>query len=565
MPRKNKRNGTGGNGPQGTPQNSNQKKQKGVDTSQFLPSQILAEPKQYLNIPRTLKCQTEYASAALMGLTSSLIDERSKHQAGRTIELIDQNCPTILADAKLAREFLVAADDKIIQEILKIRFGEPRLKLVSHIPWNPDLARLAIGKSPFFYQFLPEELKKNNDELAFATLFGGKLAKDGDLENIVTQLRSSCSGLFSSASAMKRLLDSRKENIIMNVLASFGDKIAWDQETADVAVQRFPAASVFLPAAFRKDGLDAQHVMASLMNPNANVDNVISAYPAFFSDAIALKEVFRRADKEVVSQIVASLCTKLPWDRDLVRLATRHCYGDYYFDEELSMVDKEVKRMYKGEHVCKNHLPLGMLVSYVMAEKIVLWPDFLNHCRCALVHDSSVLLAALNFMDPMLLASDLSEELSDWLQGLADPIKLYYQDRGSSFQTLLKCITVAGRDGQEPLSLLPKDVETSNALKQKIAEFLVGSPVKAAEMKQDALQLVYCVLTTPSEFVNEMGDPSDVFEYKSPHRVEEATFYCEWCCDALAKLDEKYNGNHNNRKMAGMDDDDEDSDEDDEH
>jgi hypothetical protein len=92
-----------------------------------------------------------------------------------------------------------------------------------------------------------------------------------------------------------------------------------------------------------------------------------------------------------------------------------------------------------------------------------------------------------------------------------------------------------------------------------IAEFLVGSPKKAAEMKQDALKVVYCLLTLPSEFLYEMSEPVHVFKYKAPFRPED-TFYCEWCCDALAKMDEKYNGNHNNRKSTSNLDEEDDED-----
>lgn len=561
MPRKNKQNATGDDNAQGTAQSQANKKQK-PDWDHFPAARLRAEPKQFINIPKKLRGQTEYASAALLGLTSPRLDKRSKYQADTIVENIAKFCPTVLADANLAREFLVAANDEIIHQTITE-------KLISHIPWNVDLALLAIGKSPFFYKHLPEELKKDNEDLAFATLYSKKIpsTKDGEhhLNEIVNHLRSSCSGLFSNSAATNRLLHGKEDKgFVMTVLAGFCDKIVWDKDLAAVALERFPAVRSFLPAIFREDNLDAQHVMGLLLHATnkTNVEDVISAFPLFFADAAALKQVFLCAKTWITAEIVANMSAKLPWNKELIRLAGERCHdGEYHNgdDEEPNMADEEIERLYKGNQGCKHHLPLGMLLSYYIAHKRKVWPNFLNRCRCALVQDDSVLLTVLDFMKPMLLKTELAPKLRDWLQGLVDPIKMNFQNK-QSFQTLLKCITVAGRDGQGPLDLFPRDVATSIALKQNISEFLLGSPVKAAETRQDALQVVYCLLTLPSEFVDEMGAPIDVLGYQSPYRDED-TFYCEWCCDALAELDEKYNGNHNTRKSASVFHNDEDNNE----
>ncbi len=502
-----------------------------------------------------------------MGLTSPLIDGRSKYLTGRIVENIVKNCPTILSDESFAREFLNAADDQMINGvILQIgSFWSPKPNLIFNIPWNQDLALLAIGKSAFFYEHLPKELKQDNEDLAFATMFSSKLAtnnvKENDLKSIVKQVRSSCSGVFSNATAIKKLLSSDNEKMVMTVLAGFCDKFIWDQELVDMALPRFPAVYSFLPACFRNDDIDAQHVISLLVHPDeaTKVKDVISKFPSFFADAAALKEVFLWAGRFVTIEIVASMSPRLPWNRDLNRLAARRCHdGEYHGGKYANMADVEIERIYRGKRGCKHHLPLGMLLSYVFVDRLSMWPDFLNHCGCALRQDDSLLLTVLNFLKPMLRQSQLSKKLCDWLQGLVDPIMWNFQNQ-CSFQALLKCITVAGRDGQEPLDLFPRDVETSKALKRMIAEFLVGSPKKAAEMKQDALKVVYCLLTLPSEFLYEMSEPVHVFKYKAPFRPED-TFYCEWCCDALAKMDEKYNGNHNNRKSTSNLDEEDDED-----
>jgi hypothetical protein len=200
--------------------------------------------------------------------------------------------------------------------------------------------------------------------------------------------------------------------------------------------------------------------------------------------------------------------------------------------------------MYKENKECKYHLPFGMLLSDIVNDSTANgdWPDFLNHCPCALVQDESVLMKALGFLDPTLDRAELPNELGSWLQEMVRFIKEKYQNR-NAFQTLLSCMTVMDENGQRTLGLFRGDGETSIALKRHIAEFL-GAPVKypAATLKRDAFKLVYCLLTLPNEFGDEIYSASDVLHYESPSRGE-GTFYCKWCCETLAELTNKYKDN----------------------
>jgi hypothetical protein len=554
-----------------TAESKTAKKHQRPDWSQFPPSQLRADPKLYVNIPDRLRCQAEYASAALLGASLRSIDDRRNHQTKSIIDNIAGICPTVLADAMLAREFLVAADDEMIyREILDTErtlfpwIGRPQPKLISHIPWNLDLALLAVGKSPFFYNYLPEEMKRDNEDLAFATLFGGRLdaIKDSDaLKAIVEQVHSCCPRLFSNLDTVSMLLVSGEENVVMTVLGTFHYEIVWDQGLADKALERFPVVNFFLPVSLRNNGdVDVQHVVELLVKGLADVDEVIHECPALLADAAALEEVFHGANARVTVEIVENHSLALPWNQDLIRLAAKVCF---HYVRGLGIADKDIEGAYK-ECRCDHHLPLGIVLSPVLfAATIDVWPEFLNRCPCALVQDDSSVLAALNFMGSVLQRPELLPELQNWLLGFVDSIKLHYQHR-ESFQTLLKCITRAGREGQEPLSIFPRDVETSNALIRNIFEFLVGTPAKMAEMKYDAFQVVYCLVTLPWEFVGKMGAPSKVLEYARGPDDDEDTFFCGWWCDALAELDEKYNGNPNKRKRAKRNsDDDVDNDDDD--
>jgi hypothetical protein len=536
-------------------------------TSPFSPAQVRAQPHQYLYLPTTLQCKQEYAAAALLGLTSDLEDDPSLDARINLLKLplvlrdVKKNCPNALADVSLFRELLVAGDAGMIR-LLTCAFSSEHL--ISNVPWDCDLALLAIGKSPFVYLHLPSKLKKDNEELAFATINGSKTAvfeEDNDLKTIMRQVGLDCSGLFSNATAMKWLLSTgSKEEFVMTVLASFCDKIDWDQDLVDMALSQYPASYSYFPACFRNDDIEAQFVMASLLMLNQAklsyketveyVSAVFCAFPDFFSDPDALQQAFLQADAFVVCGIVASISNRLPWNRALTRLASTQCCDMEYHEENPTLADEEIESVYKTSG-CKYHLPLGMLLPCFLADNIEVWPVFLNNCCCALVCDDLVLQNALNFIEPMLLKSEVTPELFSWIQGLVDPVKSKFQNM-VSFQTLLKCIALAD-GGEGPLSQFPRDTETSKALIQMIADFL-GAPINATELAQDALQLVYCLLTLPEEFDNGVDSPLEVLRYKECYMLrDQDTFYCKWCCNALIRLKEKYD-NKDNNNADGNDD-----------
>ncbi len=533
---------------------------------------MTADPQLYLRIPNEGKRQTEYATAALEGL-AALHPNNNDYGCFKIRDILREiasQCPTVFANGTLFRKLIESEKFKLLITLLKSKEGfTPKpIDLMSTIMWNMPQALSAVDKSPLWYKHLPTELKQDREDLALATIFSSQLAtvKEAALKSLVKHMRSCCHGLFSNPATVGKLLSinsANKEHVVMTVLSNFGDTIAWDQELVHVALQRFPATNFFLPPSFRNEKMmTAKHVVPLLLKRLVSVDDVISICPTFLDKISALEYVFEQDDaRPITTQIVKKMSSTLPWNQDLVGLARDVCYTDDY---RSNLADKYIEKMYKGRG-CQRHLPLGMILSYVLADKIDEWPDFLNHCSCDLAKDDSRMLEALDFMELMVRSSELSEELQDWLLGLVAPIKLYFEER-ESFQTLLKCITVAARDGQEPLSLLPKDDETNVALKRKIAEFLVGSSStsKLAEMKQDALQVVFCIVTLPSEYVNEMSEPSHVQEYEAPFRSDEATFFAGWCSDALAELDEKYNGNPNNRKRTTHHNNNEDEDDDEE-
>jgi hypothetical protein len=372
-------------------------------------------------------------------------------------------------------------------------------------------------------------------------------AKGEALIRIVMDVRHHCPGIFSNDdenhTALAKVLDSDNEELVEAILVRFGDQIGWNADLVEIAVGRFPNSLSFLPDEFRNDYVDTPQVMTSLLRRDVTeetVDDAIAAFPDFFTDRDVVMQLFGRSDKLVVERVVEKISPKLPWDKNLMRLAAEVCHdGEYY--ENPNMADEEMERMYQWNKKCKFHLPLGMLVSYIMADVVDKWPDFLNHCPCALTDDESSLKEALDFVELLLQKSDLSTKLKSWLQGIVRPIKGKLQNH-QAFQTLLKCITVADR-GEGTLELLRGDGDTSIALKRHIAEFL-GAPIEqTATLKRDAVKLVYCILTLPGEFRDEMDSPSDVLNYDSPCRPGDGTFYCEWCCKALAKLNDQYKDN----------------------
>jgi hypothetical protein len=576
------------------------------DASDSTPDQIQADPILYLQIPPTHQCQPHYASATLLGLADDdLIDDlKTLCKREDLVGLVAKSCPDLMAtDATLFRKLLETGDKTFLMMLSRsplisnvlwdldlamlaiqkssvylARVGKscPHLlseatvfrqlleqnetsilKLLSqstlfsqHVAWDLDLAMLAVDQAPTFYQNLPLAIKTNNTVLALATMIPSdeNAAAEGEsLIHIVNDVQRHCPAIFSndddSHTALAKVLDSNNEELVSAILVTFGDQIVWDADLVEIALDSFPNSYSFLPAEFRNDNVDAQQVMALLLKPNVTdvkVDDAIAAFPGFFADQDAMKQLFEKSDNNVVERVVEKMSRKLPWDKDLMRLAAEMCDNGEYHQENPSMADEEMERMYKGNKKCKHHLPLGMLVSRHMADAVDKWPDFLNHCPCALAHDESILKEALYFVGLMVQRSGLLQELTSWLQGIVRPIKKEFQNR-QSFQTLLKCITVADQ-GQGTLELLRGDGDTSIALKRHIAEFL-GAPIvkQTATLKRDALKLVYCLLTLPAEFRNEMDSPSEVLNYKSSFRGDD-TFYCKWCCEALAALNDKYKG-----------------------
>ncbi len=460
--------------------------------------------------------------------------------------------PGLLSEATVFRQLLDRNDVKFLKTL------SLATSLLRHVTWDLDLAMLAVGKAPTFYTSFPTTLKANNTMLALAAMMPSDetvAAKGKAMIQIVKDVHRHCPCIFSndndSHTALAKVLDSDNEELVDAILVIFGDQIGWNADLVEIALDSFPSSYSFLPAEFRNDNVDAQQVMALLLKPNVTdkkVDKAIAAFPGFFADRDAVKQLFEKSSNTVVERVVAKMSPKLPWDKDLMRLAADLCHdGDYH--EDPNMADEEMERMYKRNKKCKFHLPLGMLVSYIMADVVDEWPDFLNHCPCPLVHDESSLKEALDFVELLLQKSDLSTKLTSWLQGIVRPIKEKLQNH-EAFQTLLKCITVAD-GGEGALELLRGDGDTSIALKRHIAEFL-GAPIEPkATLKRNAVKLVYCILTLPGEFREEIDSPSDVLDYESPYRPGDDTFYCEWCCKALAKLNDQDKGN--------MDDDEGDS------
>jgi hypothetical protein len=412
-------------------------------------------------------------------------------------------------------------------------------------------------------------------------------AKGEALRTIVKGVCRHCLNMFAqpSSSALQTILESDNEELVATVLIVFGERIGWDDDLAKFAKDHFPDSYSFFPAQYREDGVDAQKVMALLLPLEvtleysyeamlAQVDAVVNDYPNFFRDRDAVELLFRNSNRIIPCRIVEKFSRQLPWDKDLTLLAARKCHdGDYH--EDPNMEDEELERIYRDDKECKHHLPLGMLLSYVMVEAVNRdagdeeeeekdneeekdeeeeeendddddWPDFMNHCRCALHQDDAVLWKVLDFVESILQRAELSHAIQAWLLRLCRQVRGNFQNQ-QSFQTFLKCITVSAEGG--PLSLFRLDDSTSIGLKRHIAEFL-GAPIQpeaaaAASLKRDALKLVYCLLTIPGEFQNDMNSVSDLYQYESPFRLGDGTFYCQWCCDALFELKEKYQDDEN--------------------
>jgi hypothetical protein len=337
---------------------------------------------------------------------------------------------------------------------------------------------------------------------------------------------------LSNTSILQDILGSGNEELFMTVLVIFCEQIVWNQDLAEMALDLFPECYLFLPACFRSDNVDAQQLMALLLNLKydgsnyelfhqemvSKVDGAISASPEFFADPAALDLVFHEADGNVVCQIVKRLCHVIPWDRNLTLLASRYCQDDDDDEDDEedrdSMTDKEIRRMYKGIHDCKRHLPLGMFLSCLMVDALDVWPDFLNKCRCAVVQDDLVMLAALDLVEPALLRSRLSQQEKSWFQELVRQIRSKFQNR-LAFHNWLKCITLADGRGHGAMELFRGDGDTSIALKRNIAEFL-GAFITPAALKHSALEFVYCLLTMPWEALTDIVDSrSNVLKHRS--------------------------------------------------
>ncbi len=508
-------------------------------SAKWTPASIQADPQLYLrSLPETLQSEPKFALAALLGLTTTLsTGPRSDEQTNDIISNVSQHCPNVLANASRFRQFVTSGGDNTT----KLLRCSKLLPLMAKASWGLDLARLAVRKVPLFYKHLPLSLKSDAQLALDALLRNNDVAVEYvGLRTIVEEMHACCSNLFSTPRAMQKLLHCGNETLIMTVLTSFSNQILWDPKLVDLALDLCPLSLFILPPHVRiDDTFQGRHVLMAMLKLEvgngcsreemiARVDGVISKYPYLFTEQDTLKYLFQRANKAVVCRILERMSNRLPWDKSLTRLAAKHCRS--------SMVGTEIERIFEGKSDCKHHLPLGMLLSPFFAKTVDVWPDFLNNCRCALSHDDAVLLAALHFLDPMLLRSRLSVEFKSWLLGVVCPIRLKLQSK-LAFQTLLKCITVA--DGQGPLELFPKDTDTSKALTRKIAEFL-GAPIEATEMKQDAVKLVHCLLTLPREFVNDFIDRADMLLYHSLCRRELFFSHCDWCCDVLVTLDKKY-------------------------
>lgn len=274
----------------------------------------------------------------------------------------------------------------------------------------------------------------------------------------------------------------------------------------------------------------------SAMNPNIVFANPESA-KHFLSAA--------KTDLVVV-EVVKRVCQIIPWDKELARLAASRCNdGDYTDESEDNLADVELERIYKGcdNGTCKFHVPLGMLSSHIVTDAVRQWPEFMNKCYCAFVaacdDDSILLMEALKYCGHILESVELSLELIAWLNHMIHRIMTELQGI-DTFQTLLVGIAVV--ESGAPLACLKGNDETSIALKRHIAGFhgVVLGKTKQAELKKDALRLLFCILTMPSEFSDEGYGPSEVLDYDAPYRGDD-TFYCEWCCEELGKLSDKYN------------------------
>jgi hypothetical protein len=345
--------------------------------------------------------------------------------------------------------------------------------LLHHVPWDPDLAVWAVGKEPLFYQTLPTALKTNDATLALAAMVDVSTESNAVINKIVKDVHHHCPGLFSndddSHTALATILDSANKELVGAILVTFGDQILWNNDLVAIARDRFPDSYSFFPTPFRDDRVDAQKVMASLLplkvtNELSNytaaysiVDATIAAFPGFFVDQDAVKQLFQHADESVVSRVVEKLSREIPWDEDLVCFAAERCRDEDNHD----ITDDEIEQMYKENKECKYHLPFGMLLSDIVNDSTANgdWPDFLNHCPCALVQDESVLMKALGFLDPTLDRTELPNELGSWLQEMVRFIKEKYKNR-SAFQTLLNCMTVMDENGQRTLELFRGDSET---------------------------------------------------------------------------------------------------------
>jgi hypothetical protein len=532
----------------GDPNNPNNNNNN--QSTHWTPNEIQAQPKLYLQISEELRCQPPFAAATLLGLNcDDDIDVSTLSMRGELMRIVARNCPNLMAeDSSLFRKLLDAGDENFVMLL-------SRLPNMSRVSWNQDLAMVAVNKTPFFYRVLPKTLKQNNITLAVSAMMSIKddaLAANGTiLQNIVKDVQLHCPDMFAqpSTNALHTILASDNEDLVAAVLIEFGERIGWDKALAKFAKTHFPFSRSFFPAKYRKDRVDAQKVMALLLPLKvtadefsyeamlSQVDAVIYNYPDFFRDRNDVQQLFCVANETVTCIIVEKLSCQLPWDKDLVRLA-----AETWHHEHPNMAETEMERIYKEDDQpdCKHHLPLGMLLSSIMAETVNAvnaegdaeddddeeedWPDFMNHCGCALHQNDAVFWTVLEFVEAMLQRSVVAQEVQVRLVRLLHQIQDKVQHQ-RSFQTFLTCITVSAEGG--PLDVLFRgDDATSVALKRHIAEFLMGAPIQQqASLKRDVFKLVYCVFTLPAVFREEMRSASNVLNYGSPFRRYGMSYY----------------------------------------
>jgi hypothetical protein len=286
-----------------------------VDHRTWEPDQVKAKPISYLvSIPNELKCEPQFATAALLGLSEAslelfmksaeLVDVRKDKYPPRDtkqeiVQSIEKFCPGVLKDGQVFRKLLKEADETTINLLL---YGRP--SLIDAVTWDENLARWAVQKAPLCYLRLPTDLKTVKE-----------------LVPIVREKLCSADDVF-----IEFLI--RSGPMTWSTLI---DRGIWNRNVALQAVTRTPLFYKYLPAKLKEI---RELAMAAVLSPNADEDTISHVRMdnrSLFDESTALQEMIVNGGEKLIRTLLIEYCNRIVWNEAMVGAACSRFPVSYHF------------------------------------------------------------------------------------------------------------------------------------------------------------------------------------------------------------------------------------------